>query len=419
MSTVAERWEVLKQKRGELAAIFEKGRVIDPDGKRSTYQLDAAALAEVRTRNEELAGLHDAWLAVRDSEEMAASNARELQELERLGQPMRPEFEKADDQVRRGGGVARPEQKAIGTQFIEHAVFKQWQGGEFHGKVSLPGFDLKALFSTTAGWAIEDLRTGRVVLDEQEEATIVDILPLGRTRMANVVYMEETTFTNPAAETAEGGTYPEAALALTEKTSPVRKIPVSLPVTDEQLEDEERVEDYLNGRLRFMLLQRLALQVIAGNGTAPNLRGVNNVTGINTQAKGADPTPDAVYRAMTKGRVNGFTAPSHSIWHPNDWQDVRLLRTADGIYIWGSPTETGPPRIWGLPVLQTTHQTENTATVGDFRKFSELVLRRGIEFSMTDSHSTFFTEGKKMIRADFRAALIYLRALAFSTVTGI
>jgi HK97 family phage major capsid protein len=86
--------------------------------------------------------------------------------------------------------------------------------------------------------------------------------------------MEETTFTNSAAETAEGGTYPESALALTERSTPVQKITTFIPVTDEQLEDVPQIQGYLNNRLPFMVRQRLDLQILTGNGTTPNLRGL-------------------------------------------------------------------------------------------------------------------------------------------------
>jgi HK97 family phage major capsid protein len=231
--------------------------------------------------------------------------------------------------------------------------------------------------------------------------------------------MEETTFTNAAAETAEAGTYPEAALALTEQTSPVRKIAVFLPVTDEQLEDVPQVQGYLNNRLPFFLRQRLDGQVLNGNGTAPNLRGFLNVVGIQTQAKGADPVPDAIYKAMTKIRVTGRATPGTVIIHPNDWQDIRLLRTADGLYIWGSPADQGPERIWGLPIVQADSLTEGTALVGDFAGYSELASRRGIEVKVSDSHGTFFVEGKQAVRADFRVALVVYRPEAFCSVTGI
>ena len=94
-------------------------------------------------------------------------------------------------------------------------------------------------------------------------------------------------------------------------------------------------------------------------------------------------------------------------------------RTADGIYIWGNPADPGPERIWGKPVVQSTYQTENTGVVGDFAMFSELAVRRGIEVQVSNSHSTYFIEGKLAIRADMRAALLFYRPKAFCQVTGI
>jgi HK97 family phage major capsid protein len=125
-----------------------------------------------------------------------------------------------------------------------------------------------------------------------------------------------------------------------------------------------------------------------------------------------------VYKAMVKVQVTGQAQPNLAVFHPNDWQDVRLLRTADGLYIWGNPSDAGPERIWGLQVAMAQAITEGTALVGD-TNYLELAVRRGVDTQVSNSHSTFFIEGKQAIRADMRVALVVYRPTAFATVTGI
>jgi HK97 family phage major capsid protein len=276
-----------------------------------------------------------------------------------------------------------------------------------------------ALFETGTGWQPETIRTGRLVEKAVRPIQVIDVIPGGSTSQNAVVYMEETVFNNTAAETAEAGQYPEAALGLEEKSSPVRKIAVFLPVTDEQLEDVPQAQGYINNRLPFMIRQRLDGQITAGDGIAPNLLGILHREGIQARERGTDPTPDAIYKALTRTRVVGRAIPGPVLMQPFDWEDIRLMRTADGIYIWGSPSEAGPERIWGQPVVQADTLPEGTALTGDFANFSELAIRRGLELKLSDSHSDFFIKGKQAIRCDMRAALVIYRPAAFVEITGI
>ena len=321
-----------------------------------------------------------------------------------------------------GSPIDIKEQKTVGQLITEHETFKKWLGGSRDGKIELAEVSinsLKTLFQTSAGWLPESIRIGQVVDAVTRPLQILDIMPVGQTGMANIVYMEETTRTHAAAERTEGAAAAESTFVLTERTSPVREIADSIPVTDIQLEDVAMVSSYLDGRLRFGIRQRFDTQIISGNGLAPNLEGILNVTGIQTQAKGADPIPDAVFKAMTLVRVTGRAVPTHYVTHPNDWQEIRLLRTADGIYIWGNPSEAGPERIWGLPVVQNESLTENTGLVGSFEPaWISLFERRGVVIER-GFVGTQFTEGKQTIRGSMRAALVVFRPAAFSTVTGI
>jgi HK97 family phage major capsid protein len=115
----------------------------------------------------------------------------------------------------------------------------------------------------------------------------------------------------------------------------------------------------------------------------------------------------------------GFAEPTGVIFHPNDWTAIKLLRTTDGIYIWGSPAEEAADRIWGLAVRQTTGMTENTALVGAFRPHAEVLRRTGITVTLSTEHGTYFIENKVAILAEERLALAVYRPSAFCTVTGI
>jgi len=309
------------------------------------------------------------------------------------------------------------ETKDFGKMFTDSAAFKTWTDTKQKGHVAELNIDLKTLFQTTAGWAPETIRTGKVVDIATRPIRIIDLIPPGRTNQTAIVYMEETTFTNAAAEVAEGSVKPEAALALTERSSTVRKIAVWIPVTSEQLEDVEGIQSYLNGRLTFMLKQRLDLQLLAGNGVAPNLMGLLNTVGIQTFALAGDRF-DAIYTAIKNVRVTGQADPNQIVMHPNDWQDIRLARTDDGLYILGNPSEPGPVRIWGLPVTESTAETENSVLVGDFLNFCQLFEKKGIEIAITDSHDTYFIYNKLAVRAEIRVAFPVYRPAAFCVITA-
>ncbi len=265
----------------------------------------------------------------------------------------------------------------------------------------------------------EATRLPGIVPFAAEERTVADLMLSGNTDNNSMTYMEETTFTNAAANVAEGAAKPEAALNFTKRTVPVEKIATWLPVTDELMEDVPALRSYVEQRLIFMVKRQEETQLLLGNGTSPNIRGINNASGIQTQAKGADPTPDAVYKAMTKIRVVAFSEPTAAVFHPNDWQDIRLLRTADGIYIWGSPADAGVERIWGLNVRITTAQTEGTGLVGAFTPHAQIFRRAGITVTTSTEHASFFTSNLVAVLAEERLALSIYRPAAFCTVTGI
>ncbi len=304
-------------------------------------------------------------------------------------------------------------QKSIGELFLESKAFKE------KGRESLLDIEMKTTMTAAAGWDPEALRVPRVAMFPTRPIAVVDFIPSLTTTRDTIKYMKETTFTRNAAEAAENAAVAESAIALTETSDEVEKLGTFLPVTDEQLEDVSSLRGYLNGRLTYMVQYRLDAQVIEGDGSTPNLLGTLNVGSINSQALGSDSKPDAIYKAFTLIRTVGFAEPSVLFINPNDWQSIRLLTTADGIYLFGSPMDAGPDRIWGVPVLQTMAVTENTALCGDYARHSNLYWRRGITLQVTDSHASLFTSSVQVIKATIRVAMVHYTVKAFAKITGI
>lgn len=390
----------LKEARGELNAAREDlHKVFEQAGPelnvRNVKGIEGDVVEYIRAKNEEI-------------EEKAAK----VKGLEAVAKGA--ENAKGFERGAEAGAVEGP--KDLGSRFVKSAAFGS------KGAVANLDIEVKTLMTTAAGWAPESVRSGRVMDDPAlRQIQVTDIFPQGGINQPSYVYMQEDAVTNAAGETAEGGTYHEQALSLSEVTEAVRKLTVWLPITDEQLDDEFGVSGYVNRRLPFLLRQKLDSQLLngSGTGTPAQLKGVLSVSGIGSQAKGTDPAPDAVYKAITSAEVDGQANPDYVVMHSTDWQNIRLLRTADGVYIWGSPAEAGQARIWGLPVVKTQVLSAGTALVGDFGNFSDLLIRRGLEVQTTNSHGTHFVEGTQAIRADMRCVLAVYRAKAFTKVTGL
>jgi HK97 family phage major capsid protein len=406
----------LVEKRGELDTkskmlkqVFdEAGPDLDMDKVKSLEGDSTAKVEKIREMHTEIGELQKAVDGF-----VAAIHAQE-------GMDAQAEARELAGKMQHSEGQGTPKIKSMGQFFAES---QQYKDAKDKKDLSIQyDVELKTLMTTSAGWAPETTRGPRMIDFVTRPIQVVDTVPTTTTSQTAIKYMQETTFTNNAAEVAEGGTKPEAALALTEVTDPVRKIAVWIPVTEEQLEDVPGVQSYIDNRLTFMVRQRLDSQILVGDGTAPNLSGILDRAGIQSQAKGADPTPDAFYKAMMLVRLtgagNGGAIPNAIYMNPLDWQDIRLLRTTDGIYIWGSPADPGVDRLWGLPVVLAEGLTAGTGLVGD-TSYLELAVKKGITLKTTDSHSDYFIKNQLVILAEMRAALVVYRPAAWVQVTGI
>lgn len=327
-------------------------------------------------------------------------------------------------------------EKSLGEQFIESDGYKAAVAGGktaanlkfgFEAKGFLFPAGQKATFTTAATGLDSTVNyVPGMVMVEQQRLTIRDLLAVGQTTMNSIPYIAETSFTNGAETVAEEGEKPEATLATEDRTAPVKKIAVLIKVTDEVFADFPMMRDYVNNRLRFMVLAKEEQQLLNGAGTGSQITGILHTSGIQTQAQGSDTNADAIHKAITKVRSTGFYEPDALVIHPTDWQLLRLAKDQNNQYFGGGPF-TGPYGVggiagetyWGLKVVVTTAIAAGTALVGAFKLGAQIWQREGVKVEAFDQNEDDVNFNRVTVRVEERLALTVYRPLAFCTVTGI
>jgi HK97 family phage major capsid protein len=324
---------------------------------------------------------------------------------------------------------------SLGESLIHHDAYKSFNPGvqgsalgiEFPNLIDFYG-NTKATFTTSGATVTQYDRQAGLVMLEQQRLTIADLLASGVTDMNTIRYVREDTYTNAATTVAEGGTKPEASFDTSEADAPVRKIAVTAKVSDELFADFPAMQAYIDNRLRYMVGSQEEAQILNGDGNAPNMTGILQTSGIQTQAVGSDTNLDAIHKALTKVRSVGFFEPDGIVLHPTDYQILRLAKDGNGQYLGGGAFMNqygngGYPGafipVWGVRVVVTTAISAGTALVGAFRLGAQLFRRAGVTVQMTNSNEDDFKKNLIAVRCEERAALAVYRPKAFATVTSI
>jgi HK97 family phage major capsid protein len=163
--------------------------------------------------------------------------------------------------------------------------------------------------------------------------------------------------------------------------------------------------------------RRAESQIVKGNGTAPNLRGIENTTGIASHDQEdieGDNRADAVHRILTLIALAGYR-PTGVGFNPLDWEEIRLSKDKNENYIWGPPSIAGVMQIWGVPALSSVAFAEGKSITGEWAR-ALFLIREGIKVLISDSHKDWFTRNLLAILAEMRAVLIVPRPQAFGEV---
>lgn len=214
-----------------------------------------------------------------------------------------------------------------------------------------------------------DLQPGIVVEDPERVTHVRSLLSVGQTNSDTISYYAETLFNNAAAIVAEGATKPQSDFDLEEKTDPVRKIATHIRISEELLTDIPQMRSHILARLPKKIRIVEDAQLLYGTGTG------NEIEGLTTAASAyADVLADSdvnrfdvLSAAVQQVRQDEFVATGILV-NPSDWFAMARGKGSDGHYLFPDQVRFGgqPPRVMGVPVLQSTAITEGEFLVGDF-----------------------------------------------------
>jgi hypothetical protein len=250
----------------------------------------------------------------------------------------------------------------------------------------------------------------------QRPLTLLDLIPSAPMTGSNIPYTRESGNFTGAAETAEGAEKPEAGVTYTDDESIARVVAAWMKLPKPALADVPALRGIIDQRLRYLVLRRLEGQILSGNGTAPNLRGILNTSGIGTVAWNAG-DPQLVADQILDGITTVLLADAMAdgvVAHPLDWAGILKAKAAgDGHYYSGGPFSMTPQVIWGVPLLPSLAMPVGHALPGDFSIGVQLFVRQGIEVLFSDSDGTDFRENRVTLLGEGRFALPVWRPSAF------
>ncbi len=264
--------------------------------------------------------------------------------------------------------------------------------------------------------------------------TIRDLLGQARTTSDLISFAKQSAFDDAAGAVAQAtatalsGLKPQSSIAWTRSTSPVETIATWMAATKRQLTDAGQTAGLIDNQLRLMLNLEIEDQLIAGNGTSPNLRGLRNTTGIQTLdvsavvGNGDVVNFDALRSAIRLIRTGAARAvPDAIVVNPLDSEEIDLTRNAQADYRGGGPfgqDATGQPRpVWGLRRIESEAIPAGKALIGAYRVGATVFEREGIAITSTDSHADFFVRNLVAILGETRLGLAVFFPAAFVEVT--
>jgi HK97 family phage major capsid protein len=264
------------------------------------------------------------------------------------------------------------------------------------------------------------------VLPRRERLVIADLLGSGTVSGNAITYPVFGALEGGTGWVTEGGAKPQMHVAdPTWVTDALGEVAGWFKITDDMAEDIPYVVSEINSTALYDLAAKEEAALLTGNGTSPNLRGILNRSGVQTETSAdADDNADAIFRAIGKVATGSIFSADGLVINPADYETLRLSKDANGQYFgggffsgqYGNGGVLVQPPLWGLRTVVSPAVAAGTVLVGAFSS-AKVFRKGGVRVESTNSHADDFTNDKITIRVRERLGLQVKYPAAFVKVT--
>jgi HK97 family phage major capsid protein len=357
-----------------------------------------------------------------------ASSAEGLRELEELHGAYKRSAAECDELTERFLESIDSKLRAMGTSAAAASGKAQPPtplrsiGDEFWKKLG-PGGS-KALEGTSGGTMVAPFYDPNIRNLPQRALFVRTVIPTVAADSDKVWFLRQSVATQNAAPVAAGALKPTSVYTVERIEQPVTTVAhITEPLDRALLSDQAELTAFLDNQLRLGVLLAEENQIINGNGTPPNLKGILNTAGILTQARGTDNNVVAIYKAITLLRQS-FFEPTAIVLNPTQWQNIRVTQDANGNFMTAPLIEADPDRLFGFPVITSPVISAGTGLVGAFDVGAQVWDREEARVTFTESgalaagSTELFSRNQIVFRAEERLSFGTIRPSAFATVTS-
>lgn len=317
------------------------------------------------------------------------------------------------------GGNAQT--KSLGALAAEAEVCKRYSGGNAELVTMHASLFAKAAVTSdaaSAGVLVQPYQAG-VVLGPEQQLTVRDLFQSVSISSNAIEWVQEKLFTNNAGpQNGEGTAKPESAITFEKKTSPVEVIAHWIPISRQVLADAPQLAGIINGRLRYGVKLKEDAMLLHGDGTNGNLLGlVPQATAFSTAGMPVVAAGAPAHTAIDKLRwaflqVSKAQYPAtFAALSLDDWAIIQMMKTTDGAYIFGTPTDGAAPRIWGKRVVES-----HGLAAGDFVAGSGFAAtiydREEVTVRVAEQHADFFVKNMVALLCEERIGFTVERPAA-------